>query len=88
MSGGEGCPKCAFLGLCEEGFARGVPQGNYTSSKKNKQYAVDAVTILKENPDLANDPASLWKLVIKGETIKYHQQMDVVTVLWKSNLIE
>ena len=41
-------PKCAFLGLCEEGLVEGVPAGNYTTSILNKQYALDAVLYLRE----------------------------------------
>jgi hypothetical protein len=32
----KNCPKNTFLGLCEEGLVKGIPQGNYTKSIKNK----------------------------------------------------
>jgi len=41
-------PRCAFLGLCEEGLVAGVPPGTYTTSILNKQYALDAVVYLRE----------------------------------------
>ena len=41
-------PRCAFLGLCEEGLVAGVPAGTYTTSILNKQYALDAVVYLRE----------------------------------------
>ena len=37
----KGCPRCAFLGICGEGFVKGVPSGKYTTSTKNKRYALD-----------------------------------------------
>ena len=50
------CPKNAFLGLCEEGLIKGVTQGNYTNSKKNKDYATRAVEYLIKNPDIFQYP--------------------------------
>ena len=44
-------PKDAFLGLCEEGLIRNVSKGQYTNSKKNKEYALTAISILKSNPN-------------------------------------
>lgn len=43
----KGCPKSAFLGLCDEGLIRGVSKGNYTyrSDSLNKAYAVQAVGV-------------------------------------------
>nr|WP_208889497.1 hypothetical protein [Polaribacter sejongensis] len=43
----KGCPKGTFLGLCEEGLVKGIPRGNYTKSVKNKEYALQAIEILK-----------------------------------------
>ena len=42
----KGCPRGAFLGLCEEGLVRGIPAGRYTASKDNKDYAVRAAALL------------------------------------------
>jgi hypothetical protein len=42
----KGCPRGAFLGLCEEGLVKGIPAGNYTTSKDNKAYAVRAAELL------------------------------------------
>jgi len=36
----KGCPRGAFLGLCEDGKVLGIPPGKYTSSTKNKSYAI------------------------------------------------
>lgn len=82
----KGCPKGAFLGLCEEGYVKGVPKGNYTNSKKNKQYAIKAVQLLQLDPLLVYDKKRLWKEVTH-EQVSYNDQMDVVIVLWKNGLI-
>ena len=74
----KACPRDAFLGLCEEGLISGIPRGEYTKSEKNKQYALDAITLLKENPELAAQPLALWKRVMKGTRKAHNQQMDVV----------
>jgi len=86
----KGCPKAAFLGLCEEGFVKGVPSGNYTSSKENKRYALKAVQILKKTPALKSDKYKLWEEVMKfeGKDIQHANQMDVVIALWNKGLIE
>ena len=44
----KGCPRGAFLGLCEDGLVKGIPAGNYTVSKDNKAYAVRAAELLIE----------------------------------------
>ena len=48
----KGCPKGAFLGLCEEGLIKGVKEGHYCDSIKNKEYTVKAVEAIKHNPEL------------------------------------
>lgn len=80
----KGCPKCAFLGLAEEGLIKGVPKGSYTRSQLNKAYALKAVSLLRSNPTLSRDSKTLWQQVM-GEVQKQHNhQMDVVTGLWNS----
>ncbi len=81
----KGCPKNTFLGLCEDGFVKGIPCGNYTSSTKNKGYALEALEILKRRPELSNNPRELWEEIAD---ISYNQQMSVVCALWKANLIK
>lgn len=61
----KSCPKCAFLGLAEEGMIRGIPAGSYTRSVDNKRYATDAVRLLAIRPELCNDPSALWEEVMK-----------------------
>ncbi|WP_428740882.1 DUF6979 family protein [Tenacibaculum sp.] len=88
----KGCPKNAFLGLCEVGLIKGIKAGIYLKSKKNnlnKKYAITAVEILKENPTFSKK--ELWNKVRKklalGEK-KHNSQMDVVLALWENNLIK
>jgi len=85
----KGCPKNAFLGLCEEGLVRGIPKGTYTyrSNSLNKTYAVDAVKLLKVNSELASDRNALWNEVMEGVKKSQNSQMDVVLALWESGLI-
>ncbi|MCT4565007.1 MAG: hypothetical protein N4A68_11945 [Maledivibacter sp.] len=83
----KGCPRSAFLGLCEEGLVKGVASGRYTTSIKNKTYAVKALEILKENPSLVEDRNKLWQFVMAGEYKSHNSQMDVVIALVKNNLI-
>ncbi|MCD6163200.1 MAG: hypothetical protein J7K40_12445 [candidate division Zixibacteria bacterium] len=89
----KGCPKCAFLGLCEEGYVNGIPKPSigfpYTTSVKNKAYAIEAAKILlnsRSQPDCKYD--EIWKkvreIVLKQfETVPIKQQgaMNVVFAL-------
>ena len=83
----KGCPKCAFLGLAQEGVIRQVPPGNYTKSRDNKRYALLAVKALRADPSLANDVSKLWQRVMAGQKKQHNQQMDVVVALWKGGHI-
>ena len=83
----KGCPMYAFLGLCEEGLVKGIPPGDYTESVKNKQYAVDAVRLLRLDPALAGDKMLLWQRVLGKRTIIHNDQMDVVASLWERGLL-
>lgn len=90
----KGCPRGAYLGLCEEGLVRGVPKGSYTKSLDNKQYAIDAVRFLAQDPTLADSgmadggAANLWRRVMRGRNKQPNSQMEVVLGLWTQDLIE
>ncbi len=82
----KGCPKETFLSLCCFGFIKDVPSGSYTDSIKNKEYAIEAVKILKINPQMPFPKKSeLWNMVAGKKT--YNQQMDVVISLWNKGFI-
>lgn len=80
----KGCPRGAFLGLCEAGIVKGIPKGKYTKSVKNKEYGLHGYTILQEHPELADAPNELWARVAEGE-IRHNSQMDVVIAVWQWN---
>ena len=82
------CPRSAFLGLCEEGLVKDIPRGNYSNATKNKEYAIKAVTMLKDSPSWRNNnKRSLWKEIVKKKPISYDYQLDVVFALWDNKLI-
>jgi hypothetical protein len=83
----KNCPECSFLGLCEEGLVKGIPPGDYTLSRKNKEYAIRAVQILVDDPVLADHRTRLWDEVVQGEWKKENEQMDVVISLWREGLL-
>jgi hypothetical protein len=82
----KGCPKSAFLGLCEEGLVNGFERGIYTTSKLNKSYALRAVELLSAN-GVAESPQALWLLVMNGTQKAHNGQMDVVYSLWQAGLL-
>jgi len=87
----KGCPRCAFLGLCEDGAVSGIPAAHYCNSEKNKKYALNALSLLKQNPSLSDDKKTLWQAVMKAvgesEGKAENGQLDVVLSLWRENLI-
>src|ERR1019366_149263 len=82
----KGCPRGAFLGLCEEGLVKGIPAGRYTASKDNKAYAVRAAELLREGKQ-SWSTSSLWRAVADDPERTHNSQMDVVLALWKNDLI-
>jgi hypothetical protein len=79
-------PRGAFLGLCEEGLVKGIPPGDYSSSKDNKACAVRAVALLKEGKQHWSRSA-LWQAVTDGVEKTETGQIDVVLALWNNGLI-
>jgi hypothetical protein len=87
----KGCPKSAFLGICEEELVKGIEPGSYTDSEKNKNYGLTAIRLLKGTSGLARNASKLWKAVLEelSEDISktHNSQMDVVIALWENNLL-
>jgi hypothetical protein len=83
----KGCPRGAFLGLCEEGFVKGIPAGRYTASKDNKGYAVRAAALLIEGKQ-SWSTSSLWRAVTDDPEKTHNNQMDVGMALWRNDLIQ
>jgi hypothetical protein len=82
----KGCPRGAFLGLCEEGLIKGIPTGNYTRSKENKAYAVQAAALLTADGRKWSI-GELWRAVSNDPEKTHNSQMDVVLALWRNGLI-
>ena len=83
----KGCPKAAFLGLCREGYVKGVPVADYTRSRDSAGYAIRAVEALKAQPKLAEDPNALWNVATAGRSRSTQGELDVVLALWKGRHI-
>jgi len=83
----KGCPRYAFLGLCEEGMVIGIEKGNYTGSILNKAYAVAAVKLLRQKNLNDINPKELWNQLPLNHPDTHNHQMDVVSALWRNNLI-
>lgn len=83
----KGCPKGAFLGLCQEGYVAGIPRGEYSNSEKNRGYAVAAVELLSLEPRLVDDWKRLWERVLGGVVKQHNSQMHVVIALWQHGLL-
>jgi hypothetical protein len=81
----KSCPRDAFLGLCSAGLVKGIPSGAYTDSVKNKAYAVEAVELLKTDPNMKQ--SLLWATVTHGSDIQHNGQMDVVLGLYDNHLL-
>src|SRR5947209_4822927 len=73
----KGCPKGAFLGLCEDGCVQGIEPGTYTTSKDNKRYAMRGLALLQEGHP-ADNPRVLWASVMNGTKKAHNSQMDVL----------
>jgi hypothetical protein len=87
----KGCPRCTFLGLCQEGLLKGISSGSYTRSKKNKAYGLAAVRVLAQNDSLKYSPETLWEAIraeVPNRCGTHNHQMDVVRALWKAGYIE
>lgn len=83
----KSCPRGTFLGICESGKIIGIPSGEYTRSQKNKIYGLKALELLHATPSLADDEATLWKLVLAGQSKAPNHQMEVTSSLWKAGLV-
>ncbi len=79
------CPRSTFLAICETGKLKGVDPGNYTSSLKNKNYALQAINLLIETPELATNKIMLWHRIPGCENKTHNSQMDVVISLLNSS---
>ncbi|MGR3752573.1 DUF6979 family protein [Edwardsiella anguillarum] len=90
----KGCPRAAFLGLCEAGYLKDIPTGSYQKSgSKNARYATVAANYLLAHRIIANDvtPSALWKVALTNEVNPpetYNSQMHIVLTLWEAGVIQ
>lgn len=86
------CPRNTFLGLCKEGFIKGIKIGDYTQSDLNRSYGIAAVSILKSEAVESMSVSRLWAEVLKSLNAdpnkKHNHQMNVVLALWHEGLIK
>jgi hypothetical protein len=84
----KGCPRVAFLGLCEEGLVNGIQADVYIKKTDalNKKYALDAVELIRKNPQYLNWPITkLWKEIADKTD---NNQLSVVIALIKKGFIK
>ncbi len=92
----KGCPREAFLGLCEAGLIRGVSASTcrkVDSPSLNRRYSVAAARLLVADPGLASgSKIDLWHRVMTESGAdpgkNQNSQMDVVLALWNAGLID
>lgn len=88
-SADKGCPRGAFLGLCEAGRVKGVPSGDYCRSgkKRNKNHTLKVLELLEEKYHGQELPekTKLWSEAV--ENVPHNGQLDVLYGLWKEELI-
>ncbi|CRY31655.1 DUF6979 family protein [Yersinia enterocolitica] len=91
----KGCPRSAFLGLCEDGWVKGIKRGNYILRRRkypnNKDYAVEGAKIVLANPSKEYLASQLWaevKRALLGGAENHNQQMTVVIALMNNDLLQ
>ena len=84
----KGCPRGAFLGLCEAGYVVGIRPEKYTRSIKNKAYAIAAVEAFFEDSIIAKNPAKWWSKATSKSGISENGQLEVVNALRDKQLLQ
>lgn len=88
----KGCPRSAFLGLCQDGYVKGIPKRNYLSSDSpNKDYAKIAAELVLKEPDRKYSRAVLWRNATENypdAAKNQNGQMDVVLALKEAGLLQ
>jgi hypothetical protein len=85
----KGCPKGAFLGLCEEGLVEGVDAGTYLANgakNKSKRYALAALELLKKERSIPENRNAFWQRV-PGTPNAHNGQLDVLFALVEEGFI-
>lgn len=82
----KGCPRLAFIGLCENNLIKDIEVKNSNKDSLNKNYAVEAVKVLK-NDKRNYTSKELWE-EIGNKDKKHNSQMNIVLALWEKGMIE
>ena len=82
----KGCPRLAFIGLCEKNLIKDIEIKNSNKESLNKNYAIEAVKVLK-NDKRNYTSKELWKK-IGNKDKKHNSQMNIVLALWEKGMIE
>lgn len=82
----KGCPRLAFIGLCENNLIKGIEIKNSNKESLNKNYAIEAVKVLK-NDKRNYTSKELWE-EIGNKDKKHNSQMNIVLALWEKGMIE
>ncbi|EKN3444871.1 TPA: hypothetical protein SK294_001600 [Yersinia enterocolitica] len=92
---GKSCPRITFLGLCEDGWVKGIKRGNYILRRRkypnNKDYAVEGAKIVLANPNKQYLASKLWtevKRALPDGAENHNQQMTVVIALMNNDLLQ
>ncbi|MGL5149099.1 MAG: DUF6979 family protein [Clostridium sp.] len=80
------CSRLAFIGLCENNLIKGIEIKNSDKESLNKNCAVKAVKILK-NDNRHYTSKELWE-EIGNKDKKHNSQMNIVLALWEKGMIE
>lgn len=82
----KGCPKNAFLGLCESGMVVGILPGNYgvRPNSLNKKYAIEAALIVLGGD---TDKKTIWERVSKSKKA-HNSQVDIVLAINSAGLLQ
>jgi hypothetical protein len=79
----KGCPRTAFLSLCELGLVKGVAKGFYVSSQSNKKYTLAAYKNLWSSQQKLSC-GELWNQV---SNTTHNSQIDVLFGLFTQGLL-
>lgn len=80
------CPRLAFIGLCENNLIKGIEIKNSNKESLNKNYAIEAVKVLK-NDERNYTSKELWE-EIGNKDKKHNSQMNIVLALWEKGMVE
>ncbi|EST59134.1 hypothetical protein K151_1958 [Proteus hauseri ZMd44] len=84
----KGCPKGAFLGLCELGLVKNIPSNDYNAGADNKRHAKELLALAIENPNItATECFRLYQKSNNDLPKNHNGQADVVISLLEANLI-